>query len=96
MSLLLSALCLCVLQVSVSVANALATHREAAGYMARRVSVTIAAAKTWTAWSVEVSNSQSPLLPTCSLLHLAFLILLLLLFLKKFCYKEDKQKAIHN
>lgn len=72
-SLLLSALCLCVLQVSVSVANALATHREAAGYMARRVSVTIAAAKTWTAWSVEVSNSHSPLLPTCSLLHLPFL-----------------------
>lgn len=48
-------LCLALEGVSVSVANALATHREAAGYMARRVSVTIAAAKTWTAWSVEAT-----------------------------------------
>ena len=83
-SLLLSALCLCVLQGSVSVANALATLREAAKYMARHVSATIAAAKTWTAWSVEVSNSHSPLFPTCSLLHLPFLSYFSC-FKKKFC-----------
>ena len=64
-SLLMSVFSLCVLQVSVNVASAPATRRETAGCMARRVNVTIVAVKTWTAWSVEVSNSHSSLPATC-------------------------------
>ena len=58
---------LCVLQVSVNVASALATRRETAGCTARRVNVTIGAVKIWMAWSVEVSDSHSSLPATCVL-----------------------------
>ena len=61
----MSVFSLCVLQVSVNVASALATRRETAGCTARPVNVTIVAVKIWTAWSVEVSNSHTSLPATC-------------------------------
>lgn len=45
--------CLAPEGVNVNVANALATRREIAGFMAKHARVMTAAVKTWMVWSVE-------------------------------------------
>ena len=89
---LTSVLFLC-LQVNVNVAGALAILLATAGSTARRVSVTIAAVKTWMAWSVEVSSSRCLLLPEGSLPFLVYFSFFFLIFFFK---KEEKPKAVYD
>lgn len=64
-------LSLCILQVSVNVENALATHQGIAGCMARHVNVMTGAVRTWRVWCVEVSipSTSDPCMHPASCIH---------------------------